>query len=120
MCAHTSMCPTSVFDLKLLVYEALMCAHTSMCRTSVCDLKLLYEALMCAHTSMCPTSVCDLKLLVYEALMCAHTTMCPHTTIPHTQVGNGDTVEILTSATQTPSTDWLGIARTSKAQVIFF
>ncbi len=46
--------------------------------------------------------------------------MCPHTTIPHTQVGNGDTVEILTSATQTPSTDWLGIARTSKAQVFFF
>eukprot|EP00281_Chroomonas_sp_CCMP1168_P035079 CAMPEP_0206254664 /NCGR_PEP_ID=MMETSP0047_2-20121206/23815_1 /ASSEMBLY_ACC=CAM_ASM_000192 /TAXON_ID=195065 /ORGANISM="Chroomonas mesostigmatica_cf, Strain CCMP1168" /LENGTH=951 /DNA_ID=CAMNT_0053680973 /DNA_START=16 /DNA_END=2871 /DNA_ORIENTATION=+ len=31
------------------------------------------------------------------------------------QVQNGDTVEIITSETQTPHKDWLGIARTSKA-----
>ena len=33
------------------------------------------------------------------------------------QVQNGDTVEVLTSSNQTPHKDWLGLARTSKAQV---
>jgi len=32
------------------------------------------------------------------------------------QVSNGDTVEVLTSPGQSPHKDWLGIARTSKAQ----
>ena len=32
------------------------------------------------------------------------------------EVANGDTVQVLTSKSQTPHSDWLGIARTSKAQ----